>query len=143
MKGILMGLVFAAATGCAALKGGASKELDIREAAFRHAFKEDAALGPSFCLSVEGVDAGEALLARLRDDYPAVKKASECASPNGGGMVPDMAFRLGKIGWKSETEAVVPITVSAGPMAATGYSYILKIQKGRWSVVKTDLLWVS
>jgi len=149
--------------------GRASQEDDIREAVFRHLltqnpytlrgdiFENYLALG--FRKRTENVDQSDLLSGLLIDPSDAfmgrflgmetVHKASSCREGSKGGVRDKQTGKLGlllvvtKIMWVSDTEAKAEAEYHRAPLAAEGFTYVVKRERDRWSVAGSIRRWIS
>lgn len=144
MRGILFVLAVGTLAGCAALGKSRTNALEVREAAVRAAMREPASgLGGGFCLGVEGGDPDPALIARLADAAPGLRRASECRNAGSGEGLFTTILRVRNLRWTSADAAEVELTFHDAPHAATTFLYRLKRADGVWSVVDRQVLWTS
>jgi hypothetical protein len=134
----------------------AADDDDVREAVFRHLFEHNASglqrRAKVFCLQIEGkADPSPELLRRFEGNEPRVKKASLCAFSHGpaGGRVqdetgaPGLIFRVDSIQRTGRDSAVVEGGYFEAGLSASGNTYELSRESGRWVVTKDTMRWIS
>jgi hypothetical protein len=131
----------------------------VHEAVHRQQFAEHAPGAQpgqvTFCLAqqdeTEGLpwaDPPEALLHRFVSHAPAVKRVSQCRVDLGGDSdpaagVPAIVFRVGPITWQSDTEVDLEGGYHRNGLDASGQSYRVRYQDGRWVVVEVVWRWIA
>jgi hypothetical protein len=151
-----LALLLALATlGCASLTARRGQEEDIREAVFRWQFTHhEAGLAHEakvFFLAVgeKGGDPPEGLLRRFAGHRPPVRKASASRLVPGNGVVDrqtgerGLRFRITRIRWVSEEEAVVNGDWFEGGLNASGDTFTVRKRDGRWQVTVGTAIWSS
>lgn len=119
---------------------------DIREAVFRHLFRNNASAlqgaAQVYCLRLEGdADPGEALLRRFANHRPPVVKASACRLDPDTGVTElatgrrGLVFRIDSIR-RTGDEAVVEGGYAEAGLSASGNRYVVRRVAGRWRVVE-------
>jgi hypothetical protein len=128
---------------------GQDAEDDIREAVFRHLFRNNASAlqgdAQVYCLQLQGdADPGEALLHRFAAHRPPVVKASACRMDPDQGVTElatgrrGLIFRVDSIR-RTGDEAIVEGGYSEAGLSASGNRYVVRRIAGRWQVVKDDM----
>lgn len=125
---------------------------DIREAVFRWQFEHNASglkkkAGAYFLqIGEKRGDPTDKFLKRFADHKPPVRKASGCH----GDPVRDkttseqgIIFSVTNIEWKSDTDVVVKGGYCEGGLSASGNTYTLKKDKGKWQVTGDRMDWIS
>ena len=130
-----------------------SREDAVRESVFKYQVERTASdlQGKDvvfFLCIAEGADPSDALLARVADRHPPVKRVSEAIRKNDGiadKKTGKKGFIIGiaSIKWISETEAEVEGWQYEGPLGASGSVYKLLYENGQWGVKKRDMKWIS
>ncbi len=128
-------------------------EADVREAVFRYQFAEwkrpDAS---AFYLDVSGQDSdpSDEFLQRFVGNHPIVKKISQGKVHHQGEGVTDVEtgangviFRAGTVTWITDAEAMVSGGFYENGQSATGNTYTVRLQHGRWTVVKDRIEWIT
>jgi len=132
----------------------AAAEDDIREATFRYQFQHNASGLQQkadvyfLSLSEKDTDPGDEFLKRFVNHKPPVKKVSSSVGRLGGVRDKDtggkgLIFRVGGIKWVNETEAEVNGGYYEGGLSASGNTYFLKKQDGKWVVTRDEMHWIS
>lgn len=88
-------------------------------------------------LSVAGADPSIQLIEQLGRLGIAVRAGSEWELGKG------TRYAIGDIEPLSETSLSVVVSTYCGPLCASGMTVTLELQNGRWTVVSTDIEWVS
>jgi hypothetical protein len=135
-----------------------SQVVPIDEVVYRFQFEEHASgAGPSltFCVARSSptdeqpwTDPPEALLRRFAGHVPEVKRASLCRIDIRGDTDPAtgrpaMIFRVAPARWQSDTEALVDGGYHANGLSASGETYRVRYENGRWRVVEAIWRWIS
>ena len=165
---LLLGFVCATSLAVADDAAKAKAEDDIREATFRHQFlhnasgvqqkakvyflavgrNEDWDDGSDGFMALDGADPSDEFLKRFADHKPVVKKKSQGVVHLGEfkdkktgekGLV----FGLGTIKWVSDTEVEITGGYYEAGLSASGNTYFLKKEKGKWTVTKEVRHWIS
>lgn len=136
-----------------------SQVVAVQESVHRQQFAEHApgaqAGQVTFCLAQQDAtedlpwtDPPEALLFRFASHAPAVKRVSQCrldlrgdTDPATGG--PAIIFRVGPPEWQSDTEVVLSGGYHRGGLDASGQTYRVRYQDGRWVVVEVVWRWIA
>lgn len=125
---------------------GQDVEDDIREAVFRHLFRNNASAlqgdAQVFCLQLQGdADPGEALLRRFAANRPPVVKASACRMDPAQGVMElstgrrGLMFHVDSIR-RTGDEAIVEGGYSEAGLSASENRYVVRRIAGRWQVVE-------
>jgi hypothetical protein len=98
-------------------------------------------------ISVNGKDPSPQFLARFKDDKRLVRPASE-ASPKDMGKPSGMPsgkiiFSSDTIKWISSTHVNVEGGYYCGPLCASGQTFYVEKQNGRWKVTGSRMSWIS
>ena len=132
-----------------------SEEDQIREVVFRYQFEVNAsglgAAANAYFLSVEGdKDPSPQLLQRFQTHRPTVKPVSAATLELGTAQVvdgenglPGLIFRIEEIRWLGDHEVEVDGGYYEASESATGNTYSVVKQGGRWTVVGREPLWIS
>ena len=136
-----------------------SQVVAVHEAVHRQQFSEHAPGAQpdqvTFCLAQEGetgdlpwTDPPAALLFRFTSHAPAVKRVSQCQVDVRGDTDPAtgrpaIVFRVGPLDWQSDTEAVLDGGYHRGGLDASGQTYRVRYQDGRWVVVEVIWRWIA
>lgn len=136
-----------------------SQALAVAEAVHRTQFAEHAPGAQpgtvTFCLAQTGpedemawTDPPEALLGRFAGHVPVVKKFSLCVLDLRGDRdpatgTPAVIFRLGPSKWQTDTEVVLDGGHHQNGLNASGQTYRVRYQNGRWVVVETTWRWIA
>ncbi len=137
-------------------------EDDIREVVFRSMFDKVPPtysrasvffIGNEFRIAspistVKGLDdPSAALLKRFKDRVPVVKAFSESAT---GDRVtdrttgqPGVIYSLGAVCWLNSNEVQVQAEHYVHPLNASGWTYKLRLESGRWVIISSQKDWVS
>jgi hypothetical protein len=131
----------------------------VYEAVHRAQFTEHASGAPpagfTFCLAREDgtgslpwADPSDALISRFATHAPVVKKVSSCRIDLRGDTDvetgrPAIVFRAGPLGWESDTEVVLDGGHHRGGLDASGQTYRVRYQEGRWTVVEVVWRWIA
>jgi hypothetical protein len=123
---------------------------DISEAAFRYMFFGKSAYYLAIIMGEKKVDPDDALLKRFADHKPPVKKVSECTVTSAHEGVRDketgehgLIFRLGEPRWTSDKEVEIDGGYYESGLAASGNTYYLKKEDGKWKVYNHQQHWIS
>lgn len=130
---------------------------DIREAVFRHLFTHNAsglqARADAYYLAVGlfELDPSDGFLRRFRDYKPAVRKVSECRSPETcddrvRGIkdgLEGLVFRVTFIRRVGLREFEVKGGYYEGLLSGSGNTYRVRLVNGRWTVVQDRMDWIS
>jgi hypothetical protein len=149
-------LLFTVATlGFAADKARQSQVDDIREAVFRYQFGHNGSSQQQsakvYFLSVgeKYRDPSDAFMKRFAEHKPPVRKASASQQLRGRGIVDKrtgelgLAFGVETIKWISETEVEVRGGYAEAELSASGNTYTVKKQGGKWKVTLDKLNIIS
>ena len=120
-------------------------EDDIREAVFRHLFRNNASAlqgdAQVYCLQLHGdADPGEALLRRFAGHRPPVVKASACRLDPAKGVTEQttgrrgLIFRIDSIR-RTGDEAIAEGGYFEAGLSASANRYVVRRIAGRWQVV--------
>ena len=136
-----------------------SQVVAIDEAVYRFQFEEHAARSQpgsvTFCVArttetdeLPWSDPPESLLRRFAGHVPAVKKVSQCQVSVGGDRDPAtgrpaIVFRVAPAQWQGDTEVRVDGGYHAHGLSASGETYRVRYQDGRWTVVEAIWRWIS
>jgi hypothetical protein len=127
------------------------QEDDIREAVFRWQFDHNVSgqqkKAKVYFLSVGDNygDPSDEFIKRFADNKPPVRKRSECTADAGKGVLDKktggqgLIFNVTRIQWKSDTEVEVEGGYYEAGLSASGNTYTLKKDKGKWQVTKDKL----
>jgi len=127
---------------------------DIREAVFRWQFEHNSSYQQQnagvYFLEVgenEG-DPSDEFIKRFAGNKPPVRKRSECSVSTGGVFdkktrEKGLVFRATKIKWKTDTEVDVKGGYNEHGLSASGNTYTLKKENGKWKVVNDKMHWIS
>lgn len=134
---------------------------DLREVVLRHLFQHNASgqqgSAGIYCIAVEGqADPSPALLARFSRHSPRVLPASACsadvggveeAAPAGGrgrgSVARGLLFRINRIQRIGPDRANVDGGYYEGGLSASGNSYVVVREGGRWFVKSERMNWIS
>ena len=129
---------------------------DIREAVFRWQFGNNASYHQNdrnyaqvYFLQVNDRDPSEKLMKRFANHKPPVRKVSACGPERIKGVYDKktgekgLIFRVTTIKWSSETEAEVDGGYHEHGLSASGNTYTLKKENGKWKVTKDKMHWIS
>lgn len=151
---ILPLFLFLAPFARAAPETRAVQEDNIREAVFRHQFGNNASGQKQgakvYFLSLGWkTDPSDEFMARFAGNTPPVKKVSEADSSAMKGVhdkktgESGLIFNVGKITWKSDTEATANGGYYKAGLSASGNTYTLEKKDGVWTVTKDVMNWIS
>jgi hypothetical protein len=121
----------------------------IREAAFRYMFFGECAYYLAIIMGDKEVDPDDAFLKRFADRKPPLKKVSECTASKHEGVRDKetgehgLIFRLGEPRWMSDTEVEIDGGYYEYGLAASGNTYYLKKENGRWEVYNDKQHWIA
>jgi hypothetical protein len=144
-----------ASLGFAADKARESQTDDIREAVFRWQFDHNASgqqkKAQVYFLAIgeKGDDLTDEFMKRFADHKPPVRKVSACSSDAGKGVrdkktgETGLIFRIRKIEWKSDTQVEVKGGYYEGGLSASGNTYTVKKENGKWKVTNDKMDWIS
>jgi len=131
-------------------------EDDIQEAVFRYMFMHHKAsaerLGvKAYYLSLgeNEADPSDEFMKRFADNKPPVKKQSEAQADAATGVKDrstgerGYVLRIEKIKWVNDTEVEAEGGYYSSGVSASGNTYYLKKQDGRWIVAKDVMHWIS
>lgn len=134
----------------------AANEQDIYATVFRYLFDHNASGQQKdsnvYCLSMgeKNGDPSDKFMYRFAGDKPPVRKASECNVIASRGTVvdgrtgkPGLMFRVTGIVWISSTEVTVDGGYEEGNMSASGNTYTVKKENGKWKVTNEGIGWIS
>ena len=128
---------------------------DIREAVFRWQFDHNASgqnkKAQVYFLGIgdRGGDPTDEFMKRFADHKPPVRKVSACSADAGKGVrdkktgETGLIFRVTKIEWKSDTEVRVKGGYYEAGLSASGNTYTVKKENGKWKVTKDKMDWIS
>jgi hypothetical protein len=148
-------LVGFASLGLAADKSRENQTGDIREAVFRWQFDHNASgqqkKAQVYFLEIgqKGGDPSDEFMKRFVDHKPPVRKVSACSADAGKGVLDKttgekgLIFRVTSIDWKSDTEVDVQGGYYEAGESASGNTYTLKKEKGKWKVTNDKMHWIS
>jgi hypothetical protein len=150
--------------------GRASQEDDIREVIFRNLLtktpytmrgkvfegylalgfrKRTGSLDESDMLNGLPIDPSDVFMRRFRD-LATVHKASSCrVAVKGGGVrdkqtdEPGLLLVVTDILWVSDTEAKVEAEYFRAPLAAEGFTYVVKRESDGWKITDSARVWIS
>jgi hypothetical protein len=109
----------------------------------------------TFCLArttetdqLPWTDPPDALWQRFAGHVPVVKKVSLCRvdlrgdtdATTGG---PAIVFRIAPLHWENDAEIVLEGGYHRGGLAASGQTYRVRYQNGRWVVVEARWRWIA
>ena len=136
-----------------------SQAVAIDEAVYRFQFEEHASGAQpgsvTFCVArttetdeLPWTDPPEAVLRRFAGHVPAVKKVSLCRLDLGGDTDPAtgrpaIIFRVAPAQWQSDTEVLVDGGYHAHGLSASGETYRVHYENGRWKVVEAIWRWIA
>lgn len=131
-----------------------SQEEDIREAVFRYQFDHNASAlqksAAAYCLSLgqKDTDPPDEFMKRFSGFKPTVVKASMCRPLYGFGaskhiLKSRLFFRVSSITWISATEVKVDGGYYEGNLSASGNTYTVKMENGKWAVSNDEMHWIS
>ena len=136
-----------------------SQVVAVQEAVHRAQFAEHAPGAQpgtvTFCLAQTGpedetpwTDPPDALLRLFASHTPVVKKFSLCVLDLRGDRdpatgTPAVIFRVGPPKWQSDTEVVLDGGHHQNGLNASGQTYRVRYQNGRWVVVETTWRWIA
>jgi hypothetical protein len=138
-----------------AVANRAANEQDIYATVFRYLFDHNASgqqKGSNvYCLSMgeKNVDPSDGFMRRFTGHEPPVRKASDCSVASFSQVVdrrtgkPGLMFRVTGIVWISSTEVTVYGGYEEANMSASGNSYTVKKENGKWKVTKEGIGWIS
>ena len=138
--------------GFAADKARESQTDDIREAVFRWQFEHNASAQVYFLeVGEKEGDPSDEFIKRFAGNKPPVRKRSECSIDRRRrvGVLDKktgeqgLIFRVRNIEWKSDTEVDVKAGYYEHGLSASGNTYTLKKEKGKWKVTKDKMDWIS
>ncbi len=143
---------------CSATEQGESlsrAEDDIREAVFRYQFKFNVSgwreSASAFFLSLEeGEDPTPEFLHRFADHRPVVRPISASTLEPGTAQIldqstglPALVFRIDDIRWLTDDRAEVDGGYYEASESATGNTYRVVKESGRWVVSGVEMLWIK
>jgi hypothetical protein len=119
-----------------------AQALDIAEATYRYQFEHDGFAQtnknvPAYFLDLFCTDPTPAFLARFQNNKPPVRRGSLFAQGDG------LRFRVDCIQRISDTEVQVGGGYYAGNLSASGNTYTVELEDGRWVVTGDSLNWIS
>jgi hypothetical protein len=149
----LLLLVFAS-VGLSADDARKNQEDDVREAVFRWQFEHNASgqqkKAKAYYLQIgEKGDPSDALMKRFAEHKPPVRKVSACTADAGKGVLDKktgergLIFRVTSIEWKSDTEVDVKGGYYEGGLSASGNTYTVKKENGKWKMTNDKMHWIS
>lgn len=128
---------------------------DIREAVFRWQFDHNASglqnKAQAYFLAVgdKDSDPSDEFMKRFPEHKPPLRKVSACSADAGKGVrdkktgEKGLIFRVRKIEWKSDTEVEVKGGYYAADLSASGNTYTVKKENGKWKVANDKMEWIS
>lgn len=128
---------------------------DIREAVFRYQFAHNASgqqTGAAvYCLWVgeKATDPSDDFMRRFANHKPPVRKMSECKADPSHGVIDKrtgaqgLGFRATSIKWLSDIEVEVEGGYYEAGLSASGNTYIVNKQKGKWVVSSDRMNWIA
>jgi hypothetical protein len=137
--------------GCDARK---NQEDEIREAVFRWQFEHNASgqqqKAEAYYLEIgEEGNPSDEFMKRFAKHTPPVRKVSDCTF-DGVTVVRDkktgergLIFKVTSIEWKSDTEVDVKGEYYEAGLSASGNTYTVKKENGKWKVIKDKMHWIS
>ena len=155
---LVVSLVLLLLCRCSAAEQGESLSRtgdDIREAVFRHQFEFNASgwreSASAYYLSFEeGKDPGPEFLHRFADHRPVVKPVSASTLEPGTSQIldkstglPGLVFRIDEIRWLSDDRVEVDGGYDEASESATGNTYRLVKESGRWVVSDVEMHWIK
>lgn len=155
---IMLPLLLMFTSGCltfAADTDRLSQEEDIREAVFRHQFDHNASgqqkRAAMYCLSVgqNGIDPSDEFMKRFANHKPPIRKRSECDADPVRGVIEKrtgnlgLIFRAQGITWISDKEVEVAGGYYEGGLSASGNTYTVTKQHGKWIVSNDRMHWIA
>jgi hypothetical protein len=139
--------------GLAAVAPHLRQEEDIRETVFRYQFDHNASAlqksATAYCLSfgVKDADPPDEFMKRFSGFKPAVVKASMCRPVYGVVskhiLKSRVFFRVSSIKWISDAEVRVDGGYYEGSLSASGNTYTVKMENGKWEVTNDEMHWIS
>lgn len=151
----LLFLIVFSSLGLAADNARDSQTDDIREAVLRWQFTHNAS-GQQTNAQVYFVKVGEKggdptdeFMKRFADHKPPVRKVSARSASAGKGVLDKkteekgLVFSVTSIKWKSDTEVDVSGGYYEAGLSASGNTYTLKKEKGKWKVTEDKMHWIS
>jgi hypothetical protein len=134
----------------------AEKEQNIREAVFRYMFDHNASgqqkRAGVYCLSLsylDPVDPTDEFMKRFSGHKPPVRKISECILHSFEGVTDKLTgkagliFRVTEIRWISADEVEVTGGYYEAGLSASGNTYRVAKQQGKWKVIEDKMNWIS
>jgi len=134
-------------------------ESEIREAAFRYQFNNNASglkdRAAAYYLSIadphgKETDPSADFVRRVAGNKPPVKRVSECGMSGDWPVVVDkvtgergLVFWTGTIKWVSDGQVEIPGGYREARSSSSGNTYHLRRVDGKWKVVKDVLRWIS
>jgi hypothetical protein len=128
---------------------------DIREAVFRWQFHHNASgqqkKAQVYFLQVgeNGDDPTDEFIKRFADHKPPVRKRSASSEDHGRGVRDKqtgergLIFRVSKIEWRTDAEVEVKGGYYEANLSASGNTYTVKKQDGKWKVTNDKMDWIS
>ncbi len=126
---------------------------DIREAVFRYQFENwngEGAKAYYLDFGEEGVDPPDYFMLRFVGHTPPVKKVSQCKVRNlREGVIdsqteePGRVFRVTAIKWVDDSTVEVDGGYYENGLSASGNTYTVKKEDGKWRVIRDKLHWIS
>jgi len=132
-----------------------AQEDDVMEAVFRWQFDHNASgaqkNAAAYFLRVgkEGKDPSDAFMKRFEGHKPPVKKASQSRTDKISGVVDKetgkngLVFRITRIIWISDTEALVEGGYYEAGLSASGNEYEVVKEGDKWTIKKDTMKWIS
>lgn len=136
-----------------------SQRTVVEEAVYRQQFAEHApganAGSVTFCLArttateeLPWTDPPESLLRRFSTHSPSVKKVSLCQLDLRGDRDPAtgrpaIVFRVAPLSWVSDTEVTLDGGYHQSGLSASGQTYRVRYENGRWTVAEVVWRWIS
>ncbi|MGA1871053.1 MAG: hypothetical protein ACMUJM_21170 [bacterium] len=126
------------------------EEEDIMEATFRYQFLHDQYKTEVYFLSRgQNQDPTDEFMNRFEDHKPPVKKVSESRKTATEGVIDrdtgekGVIFNIQSIMWISESEVHVEGDDYRGNVGASGSTYYLKKENGKWIVMEARMHWIA
>jgi hypothetical protein len=157
MKVITHALIFSLLMGCASplkqkIDSLTDEELDIYESVFRYQFQNNVSAqqqgAHAYYISIYRYDPPEGYLKRFSGHLPIVLRRSECKIHEDGVIhrqtkEPGLIFTVGDIRWISESEVEVEGGYFENGRSASGNTYFLRRENGKWVCYSYGTRWIS
>jgi len=97
----------------------------------------------------KGADPTDEFMKRFADQKPPVRKVSACTASAGKGVLDKktgqkgLIFRITSIEWKSDKKIDVRGGYYEAGLSASGNTYTVKKEKGKWKVTNDKMHWIS